>query len=169
MASRLTSSGANLAKRAQHTDVGVVVLVDPQAREAGNTGHDGQVVGGFLGVDVFQQRVGLLAGSHYHCAAGPGELVDGLKPVPGPGLDALAHGVVNVDRNVDVGSLIDGEALFQFLGAVGHDRELLGRDAVTFRGVAVAPESGADLAVFPGRENDGADDVPRQALLKMPR
>jgi len=89
-----------------------------------------------------------------------------LQTVPGPGLDALAHRIVDVDRDVDVFGFVNGQTLFEFQRRVANDRELLGWDAVPFGRVAVAAKGCADLAVFPGGENYVSDDVPGQSPLE---
>ena len=96
------------------------------------------------------------------------KLVDGLQTVPGPGLNALAHGVVHVNGYVDLTRFIDGQVFFQFFGAVGYDGELLCGNAIALRRVAIAAKSGAYFAFFTGGKNDGADDVPGQGFLENP-
>ena len=158
--------GADLAQRAQGPHVGVVVFVDPETGETHGAGDNRQVIRRVLLVDILDQRGGVLAGGHDQSAARLGQFVDGLEAVPGPGLDSLAHGVIDVDGDIHGGGLINGHALLKFQRRIGYNGELLRRDAVPFGRVSVAAEGRANLAVFAGGENDVSDDVPGQSLLE---
>src|SRR5262245_7141417 len=94
------------------------------------------------------------------------ELVDRLEPVPGPGFDALAERVVDTDGDLELLGLVASHVLLELLLGVRHDREILGRNAVSLRAVAVAPEGDAPAASLPGREDDPPGDPGGQVLLE---
>ena len=97
-------------------------------------------------MDVLEELARGLERGHQHGAAGDGQPVDGLQPVPGPGLDALGEGVVDADGDVDLLGLVAGHVLLELFLRVGDDGEVLGRDAVALRAVAVAAEGDAPPA-----------------------
>ena len=157
---------AHVAQGTQDPHVGVVVLVHPEAGEANGAFYDGQAEWGILLVHVPDQVVGVLPGSDDQGPVGLRQLVDGLQAVPCPGLDALAHGVIDVDGDVDLRWLVPGKGLFQFFRVVRNDGELFRRDAVALGRVSVATKSGAYFALFPGGEDYGAHDVAGEGLLE---
>ena len=103
---------------------------------------------------------------HQHGAVGHGEPVDGLQAVPRPRLHALRQRVVEHDRHVDVLGLVAGHVLLELFLGVGDDGEVLGRDAVALRAVAVAPEGDAPPAGLARRQHDAARDAGGEVLLE---
>ena len=95
--------------------------------------------------------------------------IDRPDAMPTPWLDALAHGVVENDGNV---ALVDVEFRatlgFQFfLGkVVGHECEILARNAVALRSIAVTPVRKTDASHPMCDEDDVATDFFAKILLK---
>ena len=158
--------GTDLRQRAQNSHVGVVVLVHPEAGEALGAFDDGQVVGHFLYVHVLDQFLRFLNRGYKYSGTLFGQLVDGLEPVPSPGLDALAQRVVDDDRYVHSLWLVLGKCLLEFFGIVSDHSEILRRNSISFRGVAVPAERRAYFVLLAGSQHDGPANVPRQILLK---
>ena len=156
----------DLGQGAEDAHLGVVLLVDPQPREGRLGPDERQLVGRVLLVDVAEQIVERLQRRHQHGAVGDREAIDRLQPVPRPRLHALAQRVVDADRDVDVLGLVAGHVLLELFLAVGHDGEVLGRDAVTLRAVAVATEGNAPAPGLAGREHDAARDAGGKIFLK---
>src|SRR6185369_16895596 len=86
--------------------------------------------------------------------------------VPRPRLHPLGQGVVEHHRHVGVLGLVAGHVLLELFLRVGHDREVLGRDAVALRAVAVPPEGDAPAAGFPSRQDDAARDTSGEVFLE---
>src|SRR5439155_800657 len=89
-----------------------------------------------------------------------------LQPVPRPRLDTLGGGVVHADGHVHVLWLVAGHVLLELFVGVGDDREVLGRDAVALRAVAVAPEGDPPPPGLTCREHDAARDAGGEVLLE---
>ncbi len=115
---------------------------------------------------VLQERLGGLGGGDEEVTVGEQEPVDGLEAVPGPGLDALAQGVVHADGNVELLGLVAGHVLLELFLGVRHDGEVLGGDPVSLGAVSVAAEGDPPLASLAGREDDAPGDAGRQVLLE---
>jgi hypothetical protein len=157
-----------LGEGAQHPRLGVILPEDPQAREGDLGRYEGQIVRRLLLVDVLQQLFGLLERRHQHGAIGNGQPVDRLEAIPGPGLDALGQGVIEADRDVDFLGLVACHVLLELFLTVGDDGEVLGRDAVPLRTIAVAAEGDAPPPRLARRQHDASADAGRQVLLEDP-
>ena len=113
----------------------------------------------------------LAAGDHEQAALVGDLLVDRPDAMPPPGLDAPRHRVIDHQRDVDVIDVQLGSALGLelFLGQIGRDeREVLARDPVALRGVAVAAVRERDPAHAAGDHHDVAADVLPEILLEDP-
>src|SRR5713101_4783983 len=159
-------AGLELGQGAQDARLGVILLVDPEAGEGGLGRNESQVVRRVLLVNVLEQRRRCLERGHEDGAVRDRQPIDGLKPVPGPGLDALAEGVVDADGDVDFLGLVARHVLLELLLGVGDDRKVFGGDAVALGAVAVAAERYAPSARLAGRQHDAAADARREVLLE---
>src|SRR5262249_31225733 len=156
----------DLGQRPQDARLRVVLLVHPEPGEGSFGGDESQVVGSVLLVDVFEEMLGRLQRGHEQRAVGNSQPVDGLKPVPRPGLHALGERVVDADGGVDLVGLVARHVLLELLDGVCHDREVLGGDAVALRAVAVATEGDAPPAGLAGGEDDASTDPSGEILLE---
>src|SRR5262245_11721919 len=156
---------SDLGERAQDAHLGVVLAVDPQAGEGRLGADERQLVRRVFLVDVLQETFVALERGHEQRAVGLRQPVDGLKPVPRPRLDALRERVVDGDRDVDVLGLVARHVLLELFLGVGHDREVLGGDAVALRAVAVPAERDSPPARLAGRQHDPARDAGGEILL----
>src|SRR5580700_2528421 len=144
----------------------MVVLVDPQPGEAGDALNNRQFIGRLLAMAHGDQLFRLFARRDNERAIGLDEFVDGLQTIPGPGLHALAHGVVQVDADIDFFRLVLRHSFFERVVVRGHDGEGFCGVSVAFRAIAVTAERDARLAFPVRRQNDGPSDVLGQSLLE---
>src|SRR5579875_56275 len=161
--------GVDRRQRAEHPLAREVVLVHPQAGEAGVATQDRQVPGERLALDPLEQLLGLAPRDDQHGAALDELLVDRADAVPGPRLDPLDHRVVEHDGDVRLVDVQLGAALRLQLLLVevgGDEREVLTGDAVALGGVAVATVGEPGLAHAAGDQDDVAADIFGQVLLK---
>src|SRR5262247_4263448 len=156
----------DLGERAEDPRFGMVLLVDPESGERGLGADERQLVGCVLLVDVFQEAVVALQRGHQDRAVGYRELVDRLQSVPRPRLDALGERVVHDHGDVDVLGLVTRHVLLELFLGVGDDGEVLRRDSVALRAVAVATERDAQPARLARRQNDAARDARREVFLE---
>src|ERR687894_268920 len=94
--------------------------------------------------------------------------LDRLPPIPGPGLDPVAHRVVKDRDHVQLIGLVLGHVLLERYVIRSDDRELLGRNAVALRRVAVALDRRSQPVPLSGRQNHVLTQVRRQRLLEDP-
>src|SRR6266540_430653 len=169
--------GRDPGHRGHAAIVGVVVVVDPQARQAGRAvgredalplgawdDRQGPVVA--LLVGELEQLFRRAVRRDQQETALADQLVDRLNAVPGPRLDALAHHVVDADRHIHDRRLVLGEALLELVAIAGDDREVLGGHTVALGRVAVSREGRPNPAVLAGRDHQPAADSVRQGLLE---
>ena len=144
----------------------MVVPVDPHPGEAGGTLDDGEIERRALAVDVADQAVRRAGRGDQQRAARLEQLVDRLQAVPRPGLEPFAQRVVGHDGDVVVVGLVPRQVLLHFFFGIGNDGELLGRNAIAFRRVTVAPEGDTDLALLFRSKDNPAAEILCQIFLK---
>ena len=160
--------GQHLCDRPQQTDIRMVILVDPQPREAGDAGQERQPVREFLPMAHRYDRVGAVHRRHDQRAAGLQEAVDRLEPVPGPRLHPLAQGVVDGDGNIHFLGLVLRHPFLQRLVVRGDDGEIFCGNPVALGAVAVTAKRNPDLAVVFGGQRNSAAYILGQVFLKDP-
>jgi hypothetical protein len=117
-------------------------------------------------VYIFDQFCRWLRGGDQQRAVSPQQLVDRLQAIPGPRFHAFAQGIIRNDGDVIIIGLIPGEILLELFLGIGHDGKLLGRDAVTFGRIAIAPEGDADFPFLSGGQDHTTADVLGQGFLE---
>src|SRR5918995_1391095 len=134
----LEDVGARARYGAEHPHVRAVVAVDPEPAQARRPRQDGQrPIPGLLRDDL-QKLFGCPVRDYQQRPAAPETHVDRLPPVPGPGLDPVAHRVVKDRDHVQLVGLVFGHVLLERYVIRSDDRELLGRNAVALRRITVA-------------------------------
>src|SRR5581483_9044520 len=161
--------GIDGGHRAEHALARQVVLIHPQAGQAGVAGEDRQLPVEGLALDPLEQVVRRAPRDDELAGPFDDRVVDRPHAVVGPGLDALAHRVVEHDRDVRLVQIELRAALGLelFLAQVGRDEgEVLAGDAVALGRVAVAPVGERGLALATGDQDDIAADLLGQVLLE---
>jgi hypothetical protein len=153
-------------QRAQHPHLGMILLIDPETREAGWPLDNGQVILVGLAVNPLQQGVGRVDGGDEQQAICMQQFIDWLGAIPGPGFHPFTERIIHRDRNIDDRGLVPRHADLQFKLIVGDDGELFGGDAITFWRIAIASEGDTDFAFFARGQHDASTDALAQILLK---
>src|ERR671911_2437500 len=149
----LEDVGARARYGAEHPHVRAVVAVDPEPAQARRPRQDGQrPIPGLLRDDL-QKLFGCPVRDYQQRPAAPETHVDRLPPVPSPGLDPVAHRVVQDRDDVQFVGLVFGHVAFQRLRIRRDDRELLGRNAIALRRITVALDRRSQPVPLAGRHN----------------
>src|SRR5207237_9317381 len=98
-------------------------------------------------------------------AAGFHQLVHRLQSVPRPGFNALKERVIHRDSDVNFLRLVLGHALLERLLVGADDGEVLRRNPVTLRAIAVPTEGDSGLAFLMRRQDNGPTDPASQSFL----